>query len=233
MRIENLYDDAPFLPPKQPQPLGKLVTERLRTPRTAVIAVIIVVSVTAVILTITRSQSAALSGADASSEQHAMLNSAESAVADEGSSSAKVFVHVVGAVNKPGVLELAADARVIDAIEAAGGSTAEADLAAINLARLVTDGEQLRVPTAAEVAAGLVVSSTAAGATGHGTSALTNLNTATSQELESLPGVGPALAGRIIDWRAANGRFSSVDDLLSVSGIGEKLLEAVRSLVAV
>lgn len=135
-----------------------------------------------------------------------------------------VYVHVLGAVDRPGLYVLAADARVVDALAAAGGTSADADLRAVNLARPLTDGEQLFVPVVGEAgeAAGGVASD-----------GRIDLNTADQAQLETLPRIGPALAQRIIQWREANGRFRSVDDLIAVSGIGDKLLAAIRELVRV
>lgn len=142
-----------------------------------------------------------------------------------------VFVHVSGAVAGPGLYHLAAGARVFDAVSAAGGLTAEADSSAVNLARLLTDGEQLHVPTIAETAESPPGGSGSPGAAEAG--GKINLNTADLAALDTLPRVGPAIAQRIIDWREANGRFTSVDDLLSVPGIGEKMLAGLRDLVTV
>lgn len=138
---------------------------------------------------------------------------------------AVVYVHVLGEVQSPGVYQLRDGDRVIDAIAAAGGFTAVADQQGVNLARFVSDGEQIAVP-----AQGAAPSAAPApGAPG----GKVNLNTATSAELETLPRVGPAMAERIIAWRDANGRFTSVDDLLGVTGIGDKTFEALRELVTV
>lgn len=134
--------------------------------------------------------------------------------------SGELYVHVLGAVESPGLYVLDLDARLVDAIAAAGGTTPDADLAAINLARVLTDGEQIVVPVVG--AAG-----TEPGAAAPGDDRV-DLNTADQAALETLPRIGPALAERIIAWREENGRFQSVDDLLAVPGIGEKLLEGIR-----
>jgi len=139
--------------------------------------------------------------------------------------STSLYVHVSGAVNAPGLYVLHADARVVDAVAAAGGLAEDAEAAGVNLARPVTDGEQVIVPRVGEAPA--------AGPAGVTADGRVNLNTADEGALDTLPGVGPAIAGRIIEWREANGRFASVDDLLSVSGIGPKMLESLRDLVTV
>lgn len=156
---------------------------------------------------------------------------------------AEVVVHVVGQVRKPGVVHLPGGARVADALSAAGGAAKGADLAALNLARPVSDGEQVYVPKPGETlpappgaqggtppGAGTGAGGTGPGGSGTGTGQV-NLNTADLAELDSLPGVGPVLAQRILDWRAEHGRFSSVDELGEVSGIGEKLLARLKPKV--
>lgn len=134
-----------------------------------------------------------------------------------------LYVHVTGAVNRPGLVTVSTGARVVDAIAAAGGLTAEADQAAINLARAVNDGEQLIVPRVGEAT---IASGTTAGG-------LVNLNTADQAALEALPHIGPALAARIIAWRTEHGSFTSVDDLRQVSGIGDKTFADLEPLVTV
>lgn len=135
-----------------------------------------------------------------------------------------VFVHVVGEVEKPGIYIVATRARVFDAIVAAGGFTKSADQSTVNLAREVLDGEQVVV-----LAAGAQRNSVAAQSTAQ--SALISLNRASQLELEALPGVGPTLAGRMIDWRTANGGFKKKEDLLKVSGIGKKMFDGMKDLV--
>jgi competence protein ComEA len=132
-----------------------------------------------------------------------------------------LYVHVVGEVQSPGMYQLPIGARLVDAVFAAGGLTEEADNASVNLARELTDGEQIIVFSISQ-------EGEAAGSTASG---LVSLNRAGDKELEELPGIGPALAGRIIAWREANGGFKSVQDLLKVSGIGESLLAGVVDLV--
>jgi competence protein ComEA len=131
------------------------------------------------------------------------------------------FVHVVGEVRNPGLYELPAGDRVFDAVAAAGGFTAKADQAQVNLAEVVTDGEQI-------VVARQGAASVAPGATSTGK---VDINTADATALETLDGIGPALAQRILDYRKAHGSFSSVNDLQNVSGIGDKKFAAIKANV--
>ena len=153
--------------------------------------------------------------------------------------SAKVVVHVAGAVTKPGVVELRAGARVIDAVEAAGGALSQADLDRLNLAAKLVDGQRVLVqkvgdPPAVAEPAGV----TGSGAAGSGTGAQAasgpiNLNTATQAELEALPGIGPTLAKAILDERQHRGGFRSVNELREVRGIGAKRFADLKSQVTV
>ena len=138
-----------------------------------------------------------------------------------------IYVHVGGAVREPGLYRLPPDARVVDAVASALGFADDADRDGVNLARVLADGEQLVVPVM-----GLEGDPAGGGASGVAADGKINLNRATIAELEELPRVGPALAKRIVDWRDENGAFASIDDLLAVSGIGEKMLEAIRPLVS-
>jgi competence protein ComEA len=149
---------------------------------------------------------------------------------------ADVVVHVVGAVHHPGLVRLPAGSRVVDAVRAAGGTTASARPASVNLARLLVDGEQLVVQRRGS--APLLAAPAPAGAAGNASgtlapSAPVDLNSATLAALDGLPGIGPVLAQRILDWRTAHGRFSSVDELGEVSGIGEATLADLRPVVTV
>jgi competence protein ComEA len=142
-----------------------------------------------------------------------------------------ILVHVLGAVGRPGIVELASGARVVDAIAAAGGVTDEADPAGVNLARLLVDGEQLIVPRAGEVPppqAGPAAGGSGAGAAGGRVS----INQADLAALDTLPRIGPALAQRIIDWREANGPFTDVSQLLEVAGIGDAVYSGLVDLVS-
>lgn len=158
-------------------------------------------------------------------------SAAEARDAGTGETAGEILiVHVVGEVREPGVVELPAGARVRDAIDAAGGETEAAALAGVNLARRVSDGEQIVVPDTAGAAVGAPDGGGAEPAADDG---MVDLNAADAATLETLPRVGPALAQRIIDWREANGGFASVDQLLDVSGIGQKTLDGLRDRVRV
>ncbi|AMM21088.1 hypothetical protein AX769_14260 [Frondihabitans sp. PAMC 28766] len=143
-----------------------------------------------------------------------------------------VFVHILGQIARPGLYEVAPDARAIDVVTAAGGFTAAADQAALNLARPVVDGEQIVVPKPGEAPAPTAAPIAGAGDPA-GADAPVDLNTADATALQALPGVGPATAQAILDWRAEHSRFESVDDLLDVTGIGDKKLERLRDSVTV
>ncbi len=138
-------------------------------------------------------------------------------------SSAKIYVDVAGEVHKPGIYQLDSGSRVFDVVLLAGGFTTKANQASVNLARPLTDGEQLIVANKSQQNYGASSS--------NGASMLISLNQASETELEQLPGVGPALAGRMIDWRSANGGFKSKDDLLNVAGIGDKLFAQIKDKV--
>jgi competence protein ComEA len=136
----------------------------------------------------------------------------------------EVTVDVAGKVRRPGLTTLPAGSRVADALEKAGGPRGRVDLSALNLARVLVDGEQILVGRAAPPGGIAAGASTAAP---DPTGALVNLNTATIEQLETLPGVGPVTAQKILDWRGANGAFSSVDELLDIDGIGDKTLAEI------
>jgi len=150
-----------------------------------------------------------------------------------------VVVHVDGAVANPGVYELSgASVRVNDAVLAAGGLAEGADTSTINLASLVEDGSKIHVPTAEELVSTTsadadVASGEVTGSSGAASGGLVNINTATAEQLQSLPGVGEATAAAIIQDRGQNGPFSSCEDLMRVSGIGEKKYAKVEARICV
>ena len=156
--------------------------------------------------------------------------------------SGSVVVHVTGAVSSPGVVALPPGSRVTDAINAVGGASADADTEQLNLARVLSDGEQIRVPRIGEVlpdpapqpgGAATPSVGTAPGKTNGGASGTININTASASELEKLPGIGPALAQRIVEYRDSHGPFASVDALTDVPGIGKAKLEGLREQATV
>jgi competence protein ComEA len=140
----------------------------------------------------------------------------------------RLIVHVVGAVRRPGLYRLPSGARIADALRRAGGATRRADLSLVNLAAPLSDGTQVVVPRRVPAAAAAGEAASGAGAAG----GPIHLNTATVDELDELPGVGPVTAQKIVDWREQHGAFSSVDDLDAIPGIGPARLEQLRDLVA-
>ena len=138
----------------------------------------------------------------------------------------QIFVDVTGAVNSPGVYTLIASSRVIDAIKAAGGSAAGADLSTINLARVLADGEQIYVDAAIINSKGVRVSSPKR-------SGPININRATVSDFDSLDGIGPVIAARIVDYRKTHGPFITVEDLQKVSGIGVAKFSQIKSKIRV
>jgi competence protein ComEA len=154
-----------------------------------------------------------------------------------GEGAAEVVVHVAGAVAVPGVQRLPTGARVVDAVDAAGGALPDADLARINLAAPLTDGQQVYVLRQGEVAPPVPAGPQAGGSAGTSGSdaggGLVDINRASADQLDELPGVGPATAEAIIAHRDQHGPFGSVDELIDVRGIGEAKLEQLRDLVTV
>jgi len=138
----------------------------------------------------------------------------------------QLAVYVTGAVVDPGVYRLLEGSRVEEALEAAGGPTAEADLNRVNLARMVHDEDQIYVPAIGEENPPLPSGSSSEGD-------LVNIDTASAAELETLPGIGPILAQGIIDHREAHGRFDAIEEIMEVRGIGEGVFEEIRELITV
>src|SRR5206468_6937735 len=158
-------------------------------------------------------------------------NGASSGATKKG---ARVTVHVAGAVAKPGVYDLAGGARVIDAVEAAGGGAPDADLNRLNLAAKVADGQRVLVQRVGEAApAGSATSGSGGSGGSADPSGLVSLNSATQAELEALPGIGPSLAGAIITERERRGGFRSVNELRDVRGIGEKRFADLKDKVTI
>lgn len=170
------------------------------------------------------------------------------AQADESSREAEWFLYITGSVRKPGVYKLPPGARLFQLVEAAGGLNNFADPVAINMAALLADGMHVHVPKKGErpetVDPTLIVeptvvppaiprSSVRYGTTASRASPLLDLNRATAEELTALKGIGPVLAGNIVEYRTRNGRFRAVEDLLQIKGIGEKKLEGFRESVIV
>ncbi|MFZ4585869.1 MAG: helix-hairpin-helix domain-containing protein [Acidimicrobiia bacterium] len=193
------------------------------------------------------------SGADATSPRapasgrtaSSRTNAQASSTTATSSSNTKVIIQVAGAVNRPGVVELPMGARVKDAIDAAGGGAPDAALDRMNLAAKLVDGQRIDVPRVGDpIAAPGPNSATGGGSNGAGAGATgangsgtasepVNLNSATKEQLEALPGIGPSLADAIIAAREQRGAFRSVDDLAQVRGIGEKKLAQLRPHVTV
>jgi competence protein ComEA len=158
---------------------------------------------------------------------------AASAVAAAPSPAASIVVSVIGRVQRPGLVRLPHGARVADAIEAAGGVLPGTDLGYLNLARKVVDGELLAIGLGPSAPGGSGGAPGAPGAGPPGVPGLVNLNTATAAELDTLPGVGPVLAQRIIDHRTRTGGFRSVEELRKVEGVGDARFEQLKDLVTV
>ncbi len=153
-----------------------------------------------------------------------------------------VAVHVIGAVPRPGLYEFPEGARVQDAIDAAGGLLTSANIDAVNLAALLVDGEQLTIPykSGEEPVAGTDTSTgpdlpnsntNDSDSSGSENPDLININTASLEELDSLPGIGPTTAQRIIDYRNTNGPFTTIDEIMDVSGIGPSTYDEIKDLI--
>jgi len=156
-----------------------------------------------------------LAGAGAAAEQPS-----QALVAEPATAAPKLVVHVAGAVRRPGLYRLAEGKRVADAVARAGGATAPADTAAINLAAPLADGMQVLVPKRVS------------GGGGETTGGRVSLSSATAAELDSLPGIGPVTAQKILDYRAEHGGFRSVEDLDAIPGIGPARVEQLRDAVS-
>jgi competence protein ComEA len=183
--------------------------------------------------------SATVAGAASAAESSAPKPTGTTGAASGGDT--PIIVHVAGAVARAGVVELPGDARVIDAVEAVGGATAEGDLDRLNLAAHVVDGARVYVPKQGEADPGALGDATDPGSVADGTpsasapspTAKVNLNTATQEQLEALPGIGPTYAQAIIAARTSRGGFTSVNELREVRGIGDKRFADLAPLVTV
>jgi competence protein ComEA len=153
--------------------------------------------------------------------------SSASVPSSASSAGVSVVVDVAGKVRRPGIVTLPAGSRVIDALRRAGGVRGRVDLTALNLARRLTDGEQILVGQGVGPKSAAGGTASAAGAPS-GPAAVVNLNTAGLEELDSLPGVGPVTAQKILDWRNDHGSFTTIDELLEVDGIGDKTMADIK-----
>ena len=176
-------------------------------------------------------------------ETNEMVNSNEEISSQNNRESEEtVVVHVIGEVNNPGVVTLPEGSRIIDAINMAGGKTEEADLSKINLAYIVEDGTQIYIPRINEDlnqvnlisdGAGVGVVITDSNVEENEVDSKVNINTASKEKLETLPGVGETTAQKIIDYREANGKFKTIEDIKNVSGIGDAKYESLKDKITV
>lgn len=150
-----------------------------------------------------------------------------------------IILHITGAVRNPGIVQIEEGARLIDAIEAAGGTTENADTSKINLAYILSDGQKIYIPSFLDekienyiednIGENIIIEDTHANAN----TKLININTATQTELETLTGIGPSLALKIINYRKENGKFKTIEDIKNVSGIGDSKFEAIKNEICV
>lgn len=144
---------------------------------------------------------------------------------EEETEDEEITIHIIGEVKYPGIVILKSGQRIVDAIEAAGGETEEADLNKLNLAQLLNDGDKIYVPNKSDEIEDYKDTT--------GKSSTVNLNTATLEELTSLPGIGESTAQKIIDYRKQNGKFKTIEDLKNVSGIGESKFDNIKDKITV
>lgn len=154
-----------------------------------------------------------------------------------------IMVHVIGEVNKPGVVKLQDGARIIDAIEAAGGQTENADLAMVNLAYVLEDGTQIYIPKygdnleeisiVKDDAGEGIIKDSSANDEKNSKDTKVNINTATKEKLTTLPGIGDAMAEKIIEYRTQNGKFSNIEDIKKVNGIGDSKFNNIKDRITI
>ena len=157
------------------------------------------------------------------------VQSEDQAESDGKTAAAQIYVDIGGQVKNPGVYTVKEGTRVFEVIEKAGGLTEDAFIEQINQAEAVTDGQKIVIPSSEDVQQSLMPQT----ASGKDSSGLVNINSADSQTLQEIPGVGPATAEKIIAYRTENGRFSSIEDLKNVSGIGDKTFEKMKDKITV
>lgn len=154
-----------------------------------------------------------------------------------------VIIHITGSVKNPGIVKLKEESRIEDAIEAAGGLTENADITKVNLAYVVEDGTKIKIPSASEEDIGdediidsksgdnIIIEENAVPS--NNSTQTININKATEKEFETLPGIGPSLASKIIEYRNQNGKFESIEDIKNVNGIGDNKYEKIKDLITV
>ncbi|MCL1842523.1 MAG: helix-hairpin-helix domain-containing protein [Defluviitaleaceae bacterium] len=184
-----------------------------------------------------------VAGSEAVREEQPVIYAAQNAETDVGYIGADyeknhsyVVVHIIGEVNYPGVYTIREDARVNDVVQMAGGKTEYADTERVNLAEFLRDAMQIIIPAKGEPVENIFIFSQADGAQASGgmrQGGLININTASSEELQTISGIGPVLAQNIIDFRETNGNFSTVDELIHVPRIGQVTLDRLRTAVTV
>lgn len=162
---------------------------------------------------------------------------------EETTDTEKIAVHIMGAVKNEGIVELNEGARVSDAINSAGGLAEDADMSKINLAYVLEDGVKIRIPSINDehteeyiTTDGVEIVESSSQTTqngGNSKSGLININTANETELDSLPGIGPSIAAKIINYREENGDFASIEDIKNVNGIGDSKFEELKDLICV
>lgn len=154
-------------------------------------------------------------------------------IAEAEMETTEITVYVCGAVNHPGVVQVKEGARIVDAVQACGGVLPTADTRAINMAKVVKDGEQIRVPEQTAVALENLEGNSHKADGRQAKNALVNLNTASAEELDQLPGVGPSTANAIVEYRTQEGAFTSIEDVKKVKGIGEAKFQKMSSRICI